>query len=146
MGAVRRQDAEQALRQGPGALDRRAREAPQQDDESIIRRHLRPAFGSVQIREVGTERIDRYVLDRTHLDKKTVHNQLTLLGSPNAVGSSAARLRLASARVLLVVHDDLAPYLERSRSAGSRPRRPPYKGKDALGGHDRVGGTGATGC
>jgi hypothetical protein len=31
------------------------------DDESIIRRHLRPAFGAMRLRDVGVEEVDAYV-------------------------------------------------------------------------------------
>lgn len=48
-------------------------------DISMIRKHLRPAFGHLMIRAVGREQIDEYQAQRTHLDKKTVANQLTLL-------------------------------------------------------------------
>lgn len=51
------------------------------DDESILRRHLRPVFGGLRLREVGVERVDAYVCSRSHLDKKTVANHLTLLVS-----------------------------------------------------------------
>lgn len=51
------------------------------DDESIIRRHLRPAFGGVKLRDLGIERIDAFTASKANLDKKTVHNFLTLLGS-----------------------------------------------------------------
>ncbi len=49
------------------------------DDESIIRRHLRPSFGPLKLRELNVAHADRFVTDRSHLDKKTVSNLLTLL-------------------------------------------------------------------
>lgn len=49
------------------------------DDESIIRRHLRPEFGPVLLTELGIEHFDRFVASRRHLDKKTLNNILTLL-------------------------------------------------------------------
>lgn len=49
------------------------------DDESIIRRHLRPSFGDLKIRELSVLHADRFVVERQHLDKKTVSNLLTLL-------------------------------------------------------------------
>ncbi len=49
------------------------------DDESIIRCHLRPAFGSLSLREVGVAQADAFAGARQHLDKKTVANLLTLL-------------------------------------------------------------------
>ena len=49
------------------------------DDESIIRRHFRPTFGALRLRELGVLHTDRFVVSRAHLDKKTVANLLTLL-------------------------------------------------------------------
>jgi len=61
------------------------------DDESIIRKHLRPAFGALKLRQIGTEDGDRYVIDKMQLDdekdygdsrpigEKTIANHLTLL-------------------------------------------------------------------
>lgn len=51
------------------------------DDESIIRRHLRPVFGALLLRELSAEQIDRYTQSRAHLAAQTVRNHLTLLGS-----------------------------------------------------------------
>lgn len=48
-------------------------------DKSIIKCHLRPAFGPVQLRRLGVEQVDAFVVSHQHLDKKTVHNHLTLL-------------------------------------------------------------------
>lgn len=49
-------------------LARRAvRKRSRKDDESIIRRHLRPAFGAVRLRDLGVERVDTYVCSRAHL-------------------------------------------------------------------------------
>jgi integrase len=48
-------------------------------DESIIRAHLRPAFGPVHIRNLGVAQVDAFKSQRTHLDPKTVSNLLTLL-------------------------------------------------------------------
>jgi integrase len=48
-------------------------------DESIIRCHLRPFFGGLQLAEVGVEKADAFVVSRANLDIKTVHNHLTLL-------------------------------------------------------------------
>jgi integrase len=50
-------------------------------DESIIRAHLRPAFGAFMLHEIGVAQIDRFIVDRAHLNKKTVANHLTLLGA-----------------------------------------------------------------
>lgn len=51
------------------------------DDESIIRCHLRPAFGTLALREIDVEKIDAYKAIRAHLSPKTVANHLTLLGT-----------------------------------------------------------------
>lgn len=48
-------------------------------DESIIRSHLRPAFGRLLLRELGVQHVDLFVAQRAKLDPKTVHNHLTLL-------------------------------------------------------------------
>jgi integrase len=50
-------------------------------DESIIRAHLRPAFGAFMLHEIGVQQIDRFIVDRSHLNKKTINNHLTLLGA-----------------------------------------------------------------
>jgi integrase len=51
------------------------------DDESILRKHLRPVFGSVVLGKAPQwiELVDRYVVARSHLSKKTIANHLTLL-------------------------------------------------------------------
>jgi integrase len=49
------------------------------DDESIIRVHLRPAFGRLQLANVGLADVDAFVATRGHLDPKTVANLLTML-------------------------------------------------------------------
>ncbi len=48
-------------------------------DASIIRAHLRPAFGVRTLRAVDVAAVDGFVLTRTHLSRKTVANVLTLL-------------------------------------------------------------------
>lgn len=61
-------------------LEKRAvRKRSQKDDESIIRRHLRPSFGLLKLRELGVAQVDDFVLARAQLDKKTIANHLTLL-------------------------------------------------------------------
>jgi hypothetical protein len=54
-------------------------------DESIIRCHLRPHFGKLRMRdflgEKGVKAVDEFIVSRMHLDKKTVLNIVTLLGS-----------------------------------------------------------------
>ena len=48
-------------------------------DESIIRAHLRPAFGKIRLRDLGLADVDRFRAERGHLDPKTIVNHLTLL-------------------------------------------------------------------
>jgi hypothetical protein len=66
-------------------LDKRApRKRSQKDDESIIRRYLRQAFGAMRVRDVGVEDVDAYVnekIDDAELSEKTVSNHVTLLGT-----------------------------------------------------------------
>jgi integrase len=50
-------------------------------DLSMINQHLLPAFGLLPIKSIKRELIDQYQLDRSHLSKKTIFNQLTLLKS-----------------------------------------------------------------
>lgn len=50
-------------------------------DESIIRRHLRPAFGALRLRAITVEHIDAFAVARQELDPKTLSNHLTLLGA-----------------------------------------------------------------
>ena len=49
------------------------------NDESIIRKHLRPSLERVRLRELNIAHTDEYQTQRAHLDKKTVANHLTLL-------------------------------------------------------------------
>lgn len=51
------------------------------DDESMLRRHLVPAFGTLALRAIGTDAIERYKHARMALSPKTVANHLTLLGT-----------------------------------------------------------------
>ncbi len=48
------------------------------DDISIIKCHLRPAFGTLRLCELNVERADRFIASRVG-SVKTVHNQVTLL-------------------------------------------------------------------
>jgi integrase len=48
-------------------------------DRSIIKRHLRPSFGQLTIDKVGVAEVERFISERSALNKKTVHNHLTLL-------------------------------------------------------------------
>lgn len=49
------------------------------DDESIVRRHIRPAFGEVLLAEFGVQHVDAFRAQRLALEKKTLNNVLTLL-------------------------------------------------------------------
>jgi Phage integrase, N-terminal SAM-like domain len=66
-------------------LEKRApRKRSRKDDESIIRRHLRPAFGPMKVRDVGVEEVDGYInekIDSDELSDKTVNNHVTLLAT-----------------------------------------------------------------
>lgn len=49
-------------------------------DESIIRAHLRPAFGALLVTEIDLPVVDKFICElMVRLDKKTVANILTLL-------------------------------------------------------------------
>jgi integrase len=64
--------------------NRAPRKRSQKDDESIIRKHLRPAFGTMRVRDVGVEDVDGYVnvkIDEDGLSEKTVANHVTLLAT-----------------------------------------------------------------
>jgi integrase len=50
-----------------------------QDDESILRRHLVPTFGGLQLRAIDVAAVERFVATRAGLSPKTVANHLTLL-------------------------------------------------------------------
>ena len=39
-------------------------------DESIIRAHLRPAFGSLMVHEIGVAKIDAFAVARAHLAER----------------------------------------------------------------------------
>ena len=63
-------------------IEKRApRKRSQKDDESIVRRHLRPRFGNMRLRDLGVEDGDDYAsekIDGEGLGDKTVNNHLTL--------------------------------------------------------------------
>jgi hypothetical protein len=43
-------------------IEKRAcRKRSKKDDESIIRKHLRPAFGKMRLRDIGVEEVDGYI-------------------------------------------------------------------------------------
>jgi integrase len=66
-------------------IEKRApRKRSRKDDESIIRRHLRPAFGEMKLRDLGVEEVDGYIndkIDAEELSDKTVNNHVTLLAT-----------------------------------------------------------------
>jgi integrase len=51
----------------------------QHHDVSIIRAHLRPAFGVLRLLDLGIQHADRFMVERKHLNSKTVANIVTLL-------------------------------------------------------------------
>ena len=59
--------------------NRAPRKRSRGDDESIIRRHLRPTFGHLDLSELGVAHVDAFVAARAALDPKTINNHLTLL-------------------------------------------------------------------
>ncbi|MDP2342262.1 MAG: site-specific integrase [Deltaproteobacteria bacterium] len=59
------------------ALAKRSRK----DDESIIRAHLRPAFGPMRLVDIDVAPIDLFSASKGHLSDKTLANHLTLLGT-----------------------------------------------------------------
>ena len=50
-----------------------------EDDESIIRVHLRPFFGNMKLVDLSANSCAEFILSKKHLSPKTVHNILTLL-------------------------------------------------------------------
>ena len=63
---------------------RAVRKRSKKDDESIIRKHLRPAFGTMKLRDFGAEDVDGYInakIDDEELSDKTVSNHVTLLST-----------------------------------------------------------------
>jgi integrase len=91
-------------------LEKRAvRKRSQADDESIIKRHLRPAFGHLRLGDVGVEAVDGFVVERDHLNPKTVANHLTLLISllrlAHELGWLAALPRIKKPKVQLFSTD-----------------------------------------
>lgn len=63
-------------------IEKRAiRKRSKKDDESIIKKHLRPAFGKKKLKDIGVEDVDDYINDRDHLSEKTISNHITLLGT-----------------------------------------------------------------
>ena len=53
----------------------------EKDDLSILRKHLRPAFGKLRLRDIAVQSIDAFKEARDHLSPKTVGNCLVLLGT-----------------------------------------------------------------
>lgn len=62
-------------------------------DESIIRKHLRPAFGGQPLNQNWVERVDAFVAERVHLHKNTIHHLLTLLISQLRVAHELGWIR-----------------------------------------------------
>jgi len=53
----------------------------EKDDRSILRRHLLPAFGHLELKDLGVAEIDRFKQSKRKLSPKTVRNHLALLGT-----------------------------------------------------------------
>ncbi|MBX3034898.1 MAG: site-specific integrase [Bdellovibrionaceae bacterium] len=53
----------------------------QKDDESIIRNHLRPHFGKMRLMDIKTPQVADFIRTKSYLNKKTIHNILTLMTS-----------------------------------------------------------------
>jgi hypothetical protein len=66
-------------------IEKRAvRKRSMKDDESIIRKHLRPACGTMKLRDFSAEDVDGYVnakIDDEELSDKMVSNHVALLGT-----------------------------------------------------------------
>lgn len=88
---------------------RAVRKRSRADDESIIRRHLRPTFGHLLLGDIGVQEVDDFVVERDHLNPKTIANHLTLLVSllrlANELGWLAAVPRIKKPRVQLFSRD-----------------------------------------
>lgn len=80
-------------------------------DESIIRAHLRPFFGSMLLRTISQESVRKFRLSRAALDDKTIHNHLTLLISmlrlagPEDLGWLAKVPRIKKPKIRLFVEE-----------------------------------------
>ena len=102
----------------PRAVHKRSRK----DDESILRRHLLPAFGSKPLRGLSVEDIDRYKSDKCDLAPKTVANHLTLLKTMLRVAEEDLHwlLRAPTIRKPKVDPDDEVdpPWLETQEDIG----------------------------
>lgn len=57
------------------------------NDASIIRCHLRPAFGHLKLLQLSTAHVDEFTLSRRHLHDKTTANILTLMVTMMNVGT-----------------------------------------------------------
>ncbi|MBK7074433.1 MAG: site-specific integrase [Myxococcales bacterium] len=51
------------------------------NDQSIIEKHFRPVLETLRLRDLNVRHADRYAVEHTDLDAKTIHNHLTLLTS-----------------------------------------------------------------
>lgn len=73
------------------------------DDRSMIRKHLRPFFGGMQLVEITVARVDEFRRSRGTLSDKTVHNILTLLismlGLAEDLGWLAAKPKIKKPRM-----------------------------------------------
>ncbi len=102
-------------------------------DESIIRCHLRGTFGHLPLAGVGVQQVDEFIVARSHLHKKTLHNVLTLLISMLRLGcelgwiARAPKIKKPRVRVFdrdfhyLRTADEVRRFLDRrARGGGGR--------------------------
>jgi hypothetical protein len=58
----------------------------------MLRKHLRPAFGALRLRDITTQAIDDFKKESAAPSPKTVANQLTLLATIAKAGSRGVGL------------------------------------------------------
>jgi len=99
-------------------------------DKSIIERHLEPSFGPLKLRAIGIADIDKFSVERQHLDPKTLCNLLSLLGSMLRVAvdlgwlERVPRIRKPRVRIFnadfsyLRTDDEIRRLLEAARQQG----------------------------
>lgn len=101
------------------------------DDTSIIKKHLRPTFGELRLRDFSVEHVDDFREERDDLSDKTVHNHLTLLRTmlgvardellwiPSFAKFKKPRLRIFDKDFRYLRNDDeIARFLAAARSKG----------------------------
>ena len=98
------------------------------NDESIIRKHLRPAFHGVRLRDLTVAHVDTYVAERSPLDPKTLNNHLTLFTSILNVAVDLGWLakvpRVQKPRVRISVSENGIDWSRLGAPVMGRPRLP----------------------